>query len=65
MALKKLRKDVLGFGGVAAGLGVSTAVVSGIGGSTAGLSTMAGFMPLVATVTMAKHVKSKVKKLRY
>ena len=62
--MKKLKKDVLGFSIVSAGLGVSTAVVSGMGGSTAGLSTMAGFMPIVATATMGKHVLKKVKKLK-
>jgi hypothetical protein len=63
--MKKIKKDVYGFGKVAIGLGVGTAVVGGMGGSTAGLSTMAGFMPVVATATMGKHVKRKLKKMGY
>jgi hypothetical protein len=63
--MKKLKKDVYGFGKVAIGLGVGTAVVGGMGGSTAGLSTISGFMPIVGTAVMGKHVQRKLKKMGY
>jgi len=63
--MKKLKKDVLSYGMVSVGLGVGTAVVSGMGGSTAGLSTISGFMPIVSTAVMGKHVQRKLKKMGY
>jgi hypothetical protein len=63
--VKKMAKDMLGFGAVTAGLGVTTAAVARMGGSTAGLSTMSGFMPIVGTVIMGKHVLRQTKKLKY
>jgi len=70
--MKKLNKDIMGYTKATVGLGIGTMIGAGMqsqlpAGSpnlTQGFNTMAGFMPIVGTVTMGKNVLGMTKKLK-
>lgn len=69
--MKKLKKDVLNFGKTSVGFGISTAVgasATSLAPAAApimtGFSTAAGFMPIVSTAMMGKHVIRLTKKIK-
>jgi len=49
--MRKLRRDILGLTASSGTLAIGSSVVTGMGGNPAGLTTVAGFMPTMGTIS--------------
>ena len=52
---KELVSDAKTFVGLGVGLPIGAGVVTSVGGSATSITTISGYMPMLAGVTMAKH----------